>query len=1057
MTRLGAAVHRTILVVDVVGFGDHRRNNVDQVSVRTGLYGALQQAFRTAGISWADCEHEDRGDGALILAPAQLPKAPFVEALPAALVAALHRHNRGHRATEQVRLRMALHAGEINYDAHGVTSTAINLAFRLLDSAPLKEAFTESARESTAVSTGVLAVITSSWFFDEVVRHSRVCDPATYRSVSVTVKETTAIAWVHRPDEPHEREIPAAREVPGTGLLGRDQELTRLRRAAAAAKSGRFTLALISGEPGIGKSALAGAVARLLAGDGWTVAWGNCPEREGSPAGQPWTEVLSGLVDRFPPRDHAMELAPLLNDHVTLRAAGDVPAARYRLRAAVGRYLGAVTRGSPLLVVLDDLHHADGEVLALLAHLVADLTGDPVLLVATYQPTEVDEQLAETLATLARHGPEHLTLTGLDTGAVAGLIDELCTRTLADQTVDAIARRTEGNPFFVREIARLLENDGEHAAVGEVPPSVRHIVRRRVARLSASAQSVLHHAAVIGREFTLDVLSAVTGLDEDALIECLDTALRAGILDEPSVPSRTLRFAHALVRDTLYNDISRLRRTGLHAGVAAAMEQLHPGDAVALAHHFDAAQAPDAAAKAAWYLRLAAEQAEGRYAHREAAGLWQQAVLSYAHAPGGTVADRLELVIGTIRTLSTAGERVSARALRDDTLAEVVGIGDAELTARVIVAYEAHDLFAQHPVGQAPEKLVDLIDRTLYKLPAWCPELRCQLLASLAIELEQADDPRGEPASVEALVLARQLGDPTLLATALNARFRRSYWTSTLTERERIGTELLALGMRHGLIGVEAAGRQALVRCACGRGSFGAADEHVAELERLATTYDLAAAAASAAWYRGAHHTVAGRFAEAERAYQHAAELTSHAGLADVEQGFFPIASLSLALWTGKLADHVEVCRFAYARSPEQGAEAYALTLHAAGRLEEAREVAAVRHPIPRDMRFKIVMTLRGLVGLALNDYDRVVEAYNALRPLDDEVAGGDTGGYAVLLPIAQLLGDLAVRLDQLQTANAHYRKAREVAERANVAQWVTTARDSLSRTITQFKPQRAW
>jgi predicted RNA polymerase sigma factor len=72
-------------------------------------------------------------------------------------------------------------------------------------------------------------------------------------------------------------------------------------------------------------------------------------------------------------------------------------------------------------------------------------------------------------------------------------------------------------------------------------------------------------------------------------------------------------------------------------------------------------------------------------------------------------------------------------------------------------------------------------------------------------------------------------------------------------------------------------------------------------------------------------------------------------------------------------------------------------------------------------------------------------------------VAGGDTGGYAVLLPIAQLLGDLAVRLDQLQTANAHYRKAREVAERANVAQWVTTARDSLSRTITQFKPQRAW
>ncbi|MGH3762146.1 ATP-binding protein [Actinophytocola sp.] len=1049
MTRPRAAVHRTILVVDVVGFGDHRRNNVDQVAVRTGLYRALQQAFRVAGISWPDCEREDRGDGVLVLAPAEMPKGPFVEVLPGALAAALDRHNRRRRAAEQVRLRMALHAGEINYDEHGVTSVALNLAFRLLDSAPLKTMLTESS--------GVLAVITSSWFFEEVVRHSRVCDPATYRSVTVEVKETTTTAWLHLPDHPRDGEIPAVREVADPSLFGRDQELARLRRAAAVAKSGRFTIALLSGEPGIGKSALAAAIARRLADDGWTVAWGNCPEREGSPAGQPWTEVLQGLVDRFPPRDHATELAPLLNDHVTLRAAGDVPAARYRLRTAVGRYLGAVARSSPLLVVLDDLHHADGEVLALLAHLVDDLLGEPVLMLVTYRPTEVGEQLAETLATLARYGPEHVMLTGLDTGAVAELIDELCTRVLTDHTVAAIARRTEGNPFFVREIARLLETDGEHAAVGEVPPSVRHIVRRRVARLPATAQSVLHHAAVIGRDFTLDVLSAMTGMGEDALIECLDAALRAGILDEPHTATRSLRFAHALVRDTLYNDISRLRRTGLHARVGAALEQLRPGDTVALAHHFDAAQAPDAAAKAAWYLRLAAEQAERRYAHREAAGLWQQAVLSYAHAPGGTVRDRLELVIGTIRTLSIAGERASARALRDDTLAEVVGIGDPELTARVIVAYDSHDLYPQHPSGRMPDKLVDLIDRTLYKLPADLRELRCQLLASLAIELEQADDPRGDPASMDAVVLARRLGDPALLATALNARFRRSYWTSTLAERERIGTELLALGQCHGLIAVEAAGRQALVRCACGRGYFTDADRHAAELERLATTYDLPAAAATAAWYRGVRHTVDGRFAEAELAYQHAGELTSHAGLADVEQSYFPVTTLALALWTGKLADHVALCEQAFHRSPAQAAEAYALTLHAAGRLEDAREVATPRHEIPRDMRFKIVMALRGLVGLALGDYERIIEAYNALRPLDDEVAGGDTGGYAVLLPVAQLLGDLAVRLGQVQTANGHYRKAREIAERANVTQWMTTARESLSRTITQFKPHRAW
>ncbi|HEV7648688.1 MAG TPA: AAA family ATPase [Actinophytocola sp.] len=1031
--------------MDVEGFGDHRRNNVDQLAVRTGLYRALPQAFRAAGISWADCEHEDRGDGTLVLVPPDVPKAPLVEDLPGALVAALREHNSRHREPAQVRLRMALHAGEINYDEHGVTSVAINLAFRLLDSEPVKSALAESP--------GVLAIITSAWFFEEVVRHSRGCDPAAYRSVSVTVKETTADAWVHLPD----REIPAHHRTPVRGLLGRDQEITRLHRAAAAAKAGRFTFALISGEPGIGKSALADAVARLFGDEGWTVAWGNCPEREGSPAGQPWTEVLQGLVDRFPPRHHAMELAPLLNDHVTRRTSGDVPAARYRLRTAVGRYLAAVTRSSPLVVVLDDLHHADGEVLALLAHLAGDLIGEPLLVLATYRPTEVDERLAETLATLARHEPEHLTLTGLDQAAVAELLCELCSRTLSDHTIAAIARRTEGNPFFVREIARLLETEGEHAAVGEVPPSVRHIVRRRVARLPASAQSVLHVAAVIGRDFTLDVLSAVSGTDSDALIECLDAALRAGILDEPHTATRSLRFAHALVRDTLYHDISRLRRTGLHARVADALEQLRPHDAVALAHHFDAAQAPDAAARAAWYLRLAAEQAERRYAHREAAGLWQQAVLSYAHAPGGTVADRLELVIGTIRTLSVAGERSSARALRDDTLAEVVGIGDPELTARVIVAYDAPDLFPQHAPGERPENLVDLIDRTLYKLPATLPELRCQLFARLAIELEQCDDPRGDPASLQAVTLARQLRDPALLASALNARFRRSYWTSTLAERERIATELLAIGQGHGLIAVEVAGRQALVRCACGRGYFAVAETHAAELERLATTYDLPSAAVTAAWYRGVHHTVGGRFDEAEQAFQHAAELTSHVGLADVEEGFVPMSTLSLAWWTGKLADQVTGARLAFERAPEQGREVYALALAAAGRLETALEVAAVRDPIPRDVRFKIVMALRGLLGLALNDYDRIVEAYKDLRPMDDEVAGGDTGGCAVLLPVAQLLGDLAVRLDQVQTANGHYRKAREVAERAAVPQWAAAAREALARTITRSKPRRAW
>ena len=126
------AVHRTIVVVDVEGFGDRRRTNRHQLAVREGLYHAMQGAFDRAGIPWAGCGREDRGDGLFILVPAEVPKGLFVELLPSVLAAALRLHNDTHPGQERIRLRMALHAGEVHYDEHGVTAASINLAFRLL-------------------------------------------------------------------------------------------------------------------------------------------------------------------------------------------------------------------------------------------------------------------------------------------------------------------------------------------------------------------------------------------------------------------------------------------------------------------------------------------------------------------------------------------------------------------------------------------------------------------------------------------------------------------------------------------------------------------------------------------------------------------------------------------------------------------------------------------------------------------------------------------------------------------------------------------------------------
>ena len=271
------AVHRTIVVVDIEGFGDQRRTNPHQVAVRDGLYRAMREAFGHAGITWDDCGHEDRGDGVFVLVPAEVPKGLLAESLPSALVTALRTHNSTCPGPERIRLRMALHAGEVRYDKHGVTAASVNLAFRLLDATLLKAAL--------ASSPGVLAVIASSWFFEEVVRHS-TADATAYRPVEVAVKETTTIGWISLPDHMDPagqavlEHLPAVAAVPGmqpavalrtlprdtAAFTGRTRELDRLVAAVGgtAPAGGVFGIHAVDGMAGIGKTAFAVHAAHQL-------------------------------------------------------------------------------------------------------------------------------------------------------------------------------------------------------------------------------------------------------------------------------------------------------------------------------------------------------------------------------------------------------------------------------------------------------------------------------------------------------------------------------------------------------------------------------------------------------------------------------------------------------------------------------------------------------------------------------------------------------------------------------------------------------------------------
>jgi tetratricopeptide (TPR) repeat protein len=263
MNTLAPAVHRTIVGVDVERFGDRRRTHPDQIAVRDGLYQALERAFTRAGIDWERCYCEDRGDGALILVPSEVPKALLAQGVPVELAAAAADHNLARDQRARIRLRLAMHAGEIHHDRHGVTGTAINTAFRLLEAEPLKQAL--------AGSPGTLAVIASRWFYEEVIRHAPACTPGSWRRVRVSVKETREDAWVCLPDAPYlpepdadlppSPEVAVPRQLPAAvaGFAGRAAELEALTGLLeeAAPPGGTVVISAVAGMAGVGKTALA--------------------------------------------------------------------------------------------------------------------------------------------------------------------------------------------------------------------------------------------------------------------------------------------------------------------------------------------------------------------------------------------------------------------------------------------------------------------------------------------------------------------------------------------------------------------------------------------------------------------------------------------------------------------------------------------------------------------------------------------------------------------------------------------------------------------------------
>ncbi|HEV2254020.1 MAG TPA: BTAD domain-containing putative transcriptional regulator [Streptosporangiaceae bacterium] len=827
--------------------------------------------------------------------------------------------------------------------------------------------------------------------------------------------------------------------LPAEPYLGRDAELAQALDAAADAASGRTRIVLVTGDAGAGKTALADRVSQRLAAGGWTVTTGRCPEHEGAPAGWAWAEALRRLIRAAPPAE-PQALAALLTD--TAKPESDAAAARFRLHRAVAAFLEVVSRAAPLLVVLDDLHRADSETLAILTSVSADLTGARILVLATYRPAEAGEQLGVCLAALAARGPVRVTLRGLDAAAAGELIRATCSDHVDEATTRVIADRTGGNPFFIKETARLLDSEGARAAATEVASGVREVLQRRIARLPATAQTVLRDAAVIGTETGVGVLGEVAGADENVLLDAIEAGLLTGLVTEPA--AGRIRFAHALVRDTLYQSLSRLRRSRLHARAAEAIERHHPREVAALAYHL--AEAGTDPLKAARYCGLAAGHAEQRFAYHEAARLWKQAIACLDQAGDPPARDWLELVLCLVGALAHTGQLADARSWRRDAIRAALPLREPALLAKVITAFDVPQLFQTHEYGVTDHELLETVEQTLAGLPPGDHPLRCRLLSTMAFELDGAESERGYQASAEAVEMARRLGDPGVLTMAINSRHRQSFRHDGLAERGSLGAELLALPGKP--VTAEALAHVMLMRAGSGGADFAAADLHAAEAAHIADRYDFPVVAAQVGYYRAMRAMLAGNLAAAEDLYQQAdaqiiaLRMWRHG--ARLSRGVGNLGRFCVLLMRDRVAEIAGELERAFRDlgAPVLLSEPYALALAASGRIAEAREVADRPRPIPRDAFWLFLTGIRGLLAIAIDDRERGESAYQALLPYAGRPAGADLALFT-LWPAAQILGDLARYLG-MPGSQAHYQHALAIAELANVEPWREAAKRRL-------------
>ena len=577
----------------------------------------------------------------------------------------------------------------------------------------------------------------------------------------------------------------------GGTFVGCQREMGELTAAMDDALFGRGRLVMLSGEPGIGKTRTAQELASYACQQGAQVLWGRCYEEEGAPPYWPWVQSIRSYLQQADSEQLTSEMGPGAADIAeivsTIREKQpdleppptlEPEQARFRLFDSITSFWKNTARSQPTVLILDDLHWADRSSLLLLEFLVQEIETSPLLLLGTYRDLQVSRRhpLSQTLGSLIRD-PRYLRvqLLGLAQQEVEQFIQTASGVNPFPGLAETIHRRTDGNPLFVGEVIRMLAQqgiEGSQARLTSIPEGVRDAIGRRLIRLSQGCNQVLTTASVIGREFDFQLLKTLSdGVAEEQLLQLVDEGLEAHMIEELPGGGERYQFSHALVQETLSEELSTSRKVRLHARIGEILEELHGDDgmthAAELAYHFGEAEPVLGTEKLVHYSLLAGEQALGTFAWEEALTYFSRGLAAKEREPMD--AERAALLFGLGRAQAATlesrrfGEALASLGRAFDYYAEV---GDVE---RAVAIAQSPTL--PFTLFRSSPEAAQLLARAFALVPPDSHEAGSLLTRYVgALGLLEADYSRAMEASSQSLAIARRAQDTTLeIATMAQA------------------------------------------------------------------------------------------------------------------------------------------------------------------------------------------------------------------------------------------------------------------------------------------------